>query len=161
MVQAGKTVPHLEPGLVPLEQVPKSDGKFGHINIPRFPRRLLFSPVANYDNRRVEWVPEWVAQYMKDRWKGHFVVALDLAQQKHTHALKDQIRAALREVIQEPWFQAMLVGNGTGEAVQVPAPEQGGAVLPPPVEVPPAPGGRYVPKGGLIRRKPAETSVQE
>lgn len=159
MVQASVAVPQFEPGLVPLEQLPESDGKFGHIAIPRFPRRLLFSPVPAYGGRRVEWVPEWVAQYAKDRWKKHFVVATDLAQQKNTLALKDQVREALREIVQEPWFQTLLQGNGPGEAVQVPVPEPESAAGPSPVEEPAAPGARYVPRGRLVNRKSA--SAQE
>ena len=160
MVQADSAVPHLEPGLVPLEQVPDSDASFGHISIPRFPRRLLFASDPTFGGRRIEMVPVFVADYMRDRWKKHFVVATDLVQQRNADTLKDEIRAALREILQEPWFRAAVagVGNAVVRVAPEPAPESEAAQMP--VEAPAAAGSRYVPKAGLIRRnKPA--GVQE
>ena len=116
-----------EPGLVPLEQVPGSDAKFGNIPIPRFGRRLLFSPVPALNGRRVEWVPEWVAQYMKDRFNKRgsvaFEIAVDLLQQKYSHALYDQVRQIVLDILQEPSIQAVLAGRpALVQAVPLPAP---------------------------------------
>ena len=101
-----------EPGLVPLEQAPGDNARFGQIPIPKFGRRLLFSPVPELGGRRVEWVPEWVAQYMKDRFNKRntvvFEVAADLLQQKYSNALKDQVRGIILDILQEPAIQAAI-----------------------------------------------------
>lgn len=148
--------PH-QPGMLPLELQLDSTASYGQIPIPKFPRRLLFSPVPAYGGRRVEWVPEWVAQYMKDRFNRHgrleFSIATDLVQQKNTFALKDQLRDLLREIMQEPWFQAAISGNSS--AAQTSASEPAKEPEAPASASPIASATRpYKPGGRLVARKP-------
>ena len=118
-----------EPGLLPLEQLSTSDAKYGTIAIPRFGRRLLFSPRTEYDDRRIEWVPEWVARHMMERFnrrQQHLAIAHDLLQEKNVDSLKGQVRATLLAVIREPWFQhevAAIARQAVGQ--QEPEPEAG------------------------------------
>lgn len=114
-----------EPGLFPLEQLPASEAKYGHIDIPKFGRHLLFSPSLDYDGRRVEWVPEWVARYMMDRFnrrQANFEIAHDLLQSKNVDSLKSQVRATLLAVVREPWFQHEVAAIAR-QAVGLPEPE--------------------------------------
>lgn len=98
------------PGLVALEHHPEAGGAFGHIDIPKYGRRLAFPERA--DGRRVEFVPPDIAQYMINRFNRngliHLTVAYDLMAEHTAPAAgtlsQEQFTAMLQQAVTEPWF---------------------------------------------------------
>lgn len=134
-----------QPGLVALEHHPEHGGRFGHIDIPKFGRRLNFSPVPRLGNRRVEYVPPEIADYMIRRFNQNGMIHLTLAhdlmnQGEHQAGLsKEQFRALLQEMAQEDWFAEAVRNALYGYPV-------GGPTTEPPELIPAAPDEPYVPK---------------
>lgn len=113
------------PGLVALEHHPEGGGAFGHIDIPKFGRRLAFP--ARADGRRVEYVPPDIAQYMIQRFNRngvvHLTIAYDLMGENPASGggsiSQEQFTAMLQQAVTEPWFAeavrtAVYAGLGAG-----------------------------------------------
>lgn len=80
-------------------------------------RRLTFLPDPQWDNRRIEWVPQEVVSYIHalyNRQQPRFVVAHDLlARRRHEY-----LRATVRQVVQEELLALGLAGQPQQETAK-------------------------------------------